>query len=379
MRELLPYIIVGITTGSLYSLAAVGLVLTFKTSGIFNFAHGAQAAVAAFVFFEFYQRNSIPWPVAAVLTLALVGVLGGLLLERLAAGLAGSPTAARVAATVGLLVATQAELENIFGAQPLHLPFFLPTNPYRLPGVVIRLDQIIVTFLALGVTLGLYWLLKSRRLGIAMQGSIDAPDLLDSLGTNPATVRRYAWIIGSCFATLSGILLGPITGLNSSVLTLLVFYAFGAAAVGAFNSLPLTYVGGLAIGVGASVLSKYLNTSGPWASLPTSLPFLVLFAALVIAPNGKLRERGMELVRRPLPRLQTGSRRSQWLLAAVGLGTAVLVPHLVGSAKVSVYATALGFAVIFASLALLVRVSGQISLCQISFAAIGAAAFGHAI
>ena len=64
MSDLLPYIMIGITTGSIYSLAAVGLVLTFKTSGIFNFAHGAQAAVAAYVFFEFYSATTSPgrWP-----------------------------------------------------------------------------------------------------------------------------------------------------------------------------------------------------------------------------------------------------------------------------------------------------------------------------
>ena len=379
MRTLLPYVIVGITTGSVYSLAAVGLVLTFKTSGIFNFAHGAQAAVAAFVFFELSQRNGLPWPLAALLTLMVVGGLGGLLLERLAAGLAGATTAARVAATVGLLVATQAELENIFGSQPLRMPFYLPTHPFRLPGVTIRTDQAIVTLLALVATAGLYWFLSTRRLGVAMQGAIDNPELLASKGISPVAIRRYAWMIGSCFATLSGMLLAPITGLNSSVLTLLVFYAFGAAAIGMFDSLPLTYAGGIGIGVLANVLTRYITSGGAISRLPSTLPFLVLFLALAFTPKGRLRERGLEGVRRVAPR----PLRLQSTPARVGIAASflalVLVPHVVGAAKVSVYANALGFLVIFASLALLVRISGQISLCQMTFAAIGAAAFGHAI
>ena len=377
MNDILPYVIIGITTGSIYSIAAVGLVLTFKTSGVFNFAHGAQAAVGAFVFFEFYQRNSFPWPLAALATLLLVGVVGGLLLERLAAGLAGAPTAARVAATIGLLVGTQVQLENIFGVKPLNVPIYLPTRGYEIGGVIIRIDQIIVTFLALGSTLVLYWFLTRRRLGVAMQASIENPELLATKGISPIRVRRSAWMIGSCFATASGMLLAPITGLNTSVLTLLVFYAFGAAAIGMFDSLLLTYAGGIVIGVGASLLTKWISQTGPLAGLPSTLPFLVLFGALAFAPAGRMRVRGLEAVRKlpPVPRIRPELRLPA---AGVTLAALVMLPHLVGDARVSLYATALGFLVIFASLSLLVRVSGQISLCQMTFAGIGAATFGHA-
>ena len=379
MSDYLPFLVLGITTGSIYALAAVGLVLTFKTSGVFNFAHGAQAAVAAYVFYEFYERMGVAWPLAGGLTLVLVGVGGGLILERLAAGLAGAPLTARVAATIGLLVGTQGLLEKIFGGEALIVRFFLPTKPIDLPGFVIREDQIIVTVLALAGTLGLYWFLKTRRLGIAMQAAIEDPDLLAAKGINPARVRRYAWIIGSTFATVSGILLAPITSLNASVLTLLVFYAFGAAALGMFDSLVLTHLGGLAIGIGASVLTKYITGGGAWAGVPSSLPFIVLFAALVFAPKGKLRVRESGPIRRPLP-ARTATRRVPPLYGALAvLAVLVIAPHVVGSARVSLYANALGFSVIFVSLALLVRVSGQISLCQMTFAGIGAAAFGHAM
>jgi ABC-type branched-subunit amino acid transport system permease subunit len=379
MRDLAPYIMIGITTGSIYALAAVGLVLTFKTSGIFNFAHGAQAAVAAYVFYEFYERMGVAWPLAGGLTLVIVGLAGGLILERLAAGLAGAPLTARVAATIGLLIGTQGLLEKIFGGQALIVQFFLPTRPIDLPGFVIREDQIIVTFLALAATLGLYWFLKTRRLGIAMQAAIEDPDLLAAKGINPLRVRRWAWIIGSTFATVSGILLAPITSLNASVLTLLVFYAFGAAALGMFDSLVLTHLGGLAIGIGAAVLTKYITGGGALAGLPSSLPFIVLFGALVFAPKGKLRVRESGPLRRPLPARTATRRISPLYAAALVLGVLVVIPHVVGSARVSLYASALGFSVIFVSLALLVRVSGQISLCQMTFAGIGAAAFGHAM
>jgi ABC-type branched-subunit amino acid transport system permease subunit len=379
MNGLIPYVLIGITTGSIYALAAVGLVLTFKTSGIFNFAHGAQAAVAAYVFYEFYERNHVAWPVAGLLTLVLVGLAGGLVLERLAAGLAGAPLTARVAATIGLLVGTQGLLERVFGSEALIVKFFLPTRKIDLPGFIIREDQIIVTLLALAGTLGLYWFLTTRRLGIAMQAAIEDPDLLAAKGIDPARVRRWSWIIGSTFATVSGILLAPITSLNALVLTLLVFYAFGAAAVGMFDSLVLTHLGGLGIGIGAAVLTKYIQGGGALAGLPSSLPFIVLFLALVLAPTGRLRVRESGPLRRPLPPRTVTRRVSPRWGAGAMLAVLLVIPHVVGSARVSLYANTLGFSVIFVSLALLVRVSGQISLCQMTFAGIGAAMFGHAM
>src|SRR5207245_11546191 len=110
MRTYLPFIVTGITSGSVYGLAAVGLVLTYKTSGIFNFGHGTQAALGAYLMFEFRERMGLPWPVAALLALLLAGILAGLVLERAAHALASASVAARVAATVGLLVAIQGSL-----------------------------------------------------------------------------------------------------------------------------------------------------------------------------------------------------------------------------------------------------------------------------
>src|SRR5436190_17671750 len=116
MKEYLPFLVIGIAAGSVYGLAAVGLVLTYKTSGIFNFAHGAQAALAAYLMFEFRERMGLPWPVAGLLSLLLAGVLAGLVLERAAYGLASLQVAARVAATIGLLVGVQGALAVTFGA-----------------------------------------------------------------------------------------------------------------------------------------------------------------------------------------------------------------------------------------------------------------------
>jgi ABC-type branched-subunit amino acid transport system permease subunit len=190
-------------------------------------------------------------------------------------------------------------------------------------------------------------------------------------------VRRSAWIIGSAFAAMSGMLLAPTAGLDAGILTLLVFYAFGAAAIGSFNSLPMTYVGGLGIGLGSEILKKFLTHGGAIAALPSTLPFLVLFAVLLVIPKGKLIERGSSVVRRNLAPLAIPARARGGFVAASAV-LLLLLPHLVRTRTVT-YTNALCFVILFSSLSLLVRMSGQISLCQMSFAAVGGATFAHAI
>src|SRR4051794_3339333 len=105
MKEYAPFIVSGIFDGSIYALAAVGLVLTFRISGIFNFAHGTLAAASAYTFYQLRVNEGMPWPVAALITVIGVGLGGGLLLERMAYWLRDAPPVLRVVATVGLLAA----------------------------------------------------------------------------------------------------------------------------------------------------------------------------------------------------------------------------------------------------------------------------------
>src|SRR5260370_7667613 len=91
MSNFWPFVIAGLTTGSLYGLAAMGLVLTYKTSGIFNFAHGAIAAGAAYIFFELHTRNNVPWPIAALIVIFVVAPIGGIPTRRVPPGPAAPP------------------------------------------------------------------------------------------------------------------------------------------------------------------------------------------------------------------------------------------------------------------------------------------------
>jgi ABC-type branched-subunit amino acid transport system ATPase component/ABC-type branched-subunit amino acid transport system permease subunit len=190
-------------------------------------------------------------------------------------------------------------------------------------------------------------------------------------------VRRWAWIIGTVFAAMSGVLIAPTIGVNSLLLILLVVQAFGAAAIGYFSNLPLTYVGGLAIGIAASVLTyEVTQWDISWlGGLPSSLPFLALFVVLIVTPKRLLVQR------RTPPAPPPRSTYTAPPLVSIGAGVVIVallafVPDVVGN-NLAFWTVGLLTVILFLSLGLLVRESGQVSLCQYAFAAVGAAAFAH--
>ncbi len=374
-----PYVVTGLADGSIYALAALGLVLTYRTSGILNFAIGAQAAASAYVFYSLRVTVGLPWPVAALFSVILVGLVGSLLLERIAFWLTGAPAAMKVVATIALMVLLESVLTGIYGEASIQFTSFLPVKGVHLFGVTILGSQLIEFALAIGATLGLYLFFKRTRLGVSMHAVVDSPTLLALEATNPVVVRRYAWAIGSCFISVSGMLLAPALGIDVNIYLLVYIAAFGAAAVGAFSSLPITLAAAMGIGITMNVMSDKLagQTNTVLAELYTQVPFLVLVAALLFVPRAKLITRGADAVRklRPattfsVPVLATG--------AIVGMAVAVAIPFVVAPAYVNQYTSGIGFAVVLISLGLLLWTSGQISLCQMSFAAIGASTFGHA-
>jgi len=375
LSTFLPFIVVGITTGAAYGLAATGLVLTYKTAGIFNFAYGAIAALSIFVFYFLHDEHGWPWPWAALICLGVLAPIEGLLMERLARALDRVGTEIRVVATVGILLVVLGIGTLWYGQNQTIIPPFLPTTSIHVLGVNVGSDQIIVTSLSIVLTVVLYLFFRNVRAGVAMRGVVDNPALLSLTGKSPVRVRRQAWLIGSVFASLAGLMLAPALSLDALIITMLVVQAFGAAAIGYFSNLPLTFAGGLIVGIAGALSTKYA-VQVPWlAGLPSSLPFAILFVVLLVMPRRLLLERRITFIRAVRPPYYAPP------LVRGGFGAAViivllLIPGFAGT-EISVWSTFLIEVMLLLSLGLLVRTSGQLSLCQYAFAAIGAATFGH--
>jgi branched-subunit amino acid ABC-type transport system permease component len=379
VKSYLPYVIFGLTTGSIYGLAAMGLVLTYKTSGIFNFGHGAVGAVGAYAFYSFHQQLGLPWPVAAGLGIVVFGILLGLVLERLASVLADVSTFDRIVATVGLLLAIIAIATFAYGPEyRLFHPFLPQSVVVTLEGVEISYADLITLLIGVIAAIGLFAFFKTTRLGRSMRAVVDDPELLDMTGESPTRIRRNAWMIGSCFAAASGVLFASTQQqLDATLLSLLVVQAFGAAAIGWFTSLPVSFVGGLAVGVVQMLISSKITRFPVLQGLDFNVPFLALFVILLVARRRRLVEFGRQ-VKTAAGRAGELSPRIRAAGSVLTLAFGAVVPWIVGS-YLPLWINALSQVVIFLSLAVLVRTSGQISLCQVGFAAVGAVAFAHAV
>ena len=223
MSSFLPYVITGLVSGAVYGLAGTGLVLTYKTSGVFNFAYGSVAAMGVFVFYWLNVQEGLPWGLAAAICVLVLAPVEGLLLELLGRILENQGTAVKVVATIGLLLIVLGVGGIWYGSlSGATVPQYLPSSSFSLGGVNVTWGQFIVFAVAVLAAAALYYFFRTFRLGMAMRGIVDVPELIDLNGENPTRVRRWAWIIGTVFATVAGLLISPSLGLDATVITLLV-------------------------------------------------------------------------------------------------------------------------------------------------------------
>ena len=383
MKDYLPFIVLGLTSGSIYALAALGLVVTYTTSGVFNFAHGTVAMVSAYAYYTLTVSHGLPSVLAMVLVVLVVGPLIGVVVDKaLFRRLQGAGSAAYVVVSIGLLVLLQGTVIIIYGPTARPVPPIFPEGVVRLPGVNIGYDQICVVAIAAALGLALAVFFKRTQTGLDMRAVVDDPQLSELMGTNARRTTALSWMLGTSFASLAGVLLAPILGVDATLLTLLVVQAFGAAALGRLTSLPIAYGGALALGVLGQLSTKFVSAYAgdyPWlAGVPSSLPFLALFGVLLVSRKGSFKE----LTKNVQPRVSSmtvsaGSRRFPFAVLGVFAAFAVIVPSITTDSRVTTATTAVAMLVMFASLSLLLGLSRQISLCHAVFVALGATTLSH--
>ncbi len=386
MRSLFPFVIVGITTGAVYALASMGLVLTYTTSGVFNFAHGAIGMFATFVFYQLRVEAHWPtWLAVAVAVLVVAPMMGVVVDRLLLTRLQGASPATYVVVSLGLLVALQSAAVAIFGGETRQVAAIFPTRGFEVSGVRIGYDQTIVVVIAVVAGLALAAFFRRTHLGLATRAVVGDRDLTELVGTDARAVTTFSWVLGSAFAALSGVLFAPVVGLDAVLLTLLVLQAFGAAVVGRLRSLPLTNLGAYGIAIVAAISTKYVASTPALIGLPSAMPFIALFLVLVISPKGSFAQVTGDRAGRMGAAAASGRRGGRTAgrtalpvrtLIPVVAGAAVL-PALLNGSQLLVASTAVAFVAIFASLSLLVGLSRQLSLCHAVFVVFGATTLSH--
>jgi branched-chain amino acid transport system permease protein len=370
----LAFTVVGIAYGCIYALTASGLVVTYQTTGIFNFAHGAIGMVVAFTFWDLTVKHRWPQWLALLVVLGVMAPLLGALIERVVGRrLHGAPTNITLMVTLGLLLMFigLASIRWSPGESRV-LPEFFPHHHLRLFTINVTYHQLTMITVAVLVAAFLRLLFFRTRIGVAMRAVVDDPELASLNGADPDWVATASWAIGATLAGVAGILLAPIVQLDIVLLTLLVIHGYAAAMVGRLKSLPLTFAGGLALGLAEAYTVWKVPRS--WLSkVHPSLPIIFLFLVLLILPQARLRV-GRVVSSRRAPRV-AGLRESIVGGVALVAASAVVGPLLSGSDLAAV-SQGMVFALIMLSLVLLVGYAGQVSLAQMTFVGLGAFSMG---
>jgi branched-chain amino acid transport system permease protein len=382
VQQFLSYTFSGLSSAAIYGVAAAGLVLTYTTTGTFNFAHGATGMVAAFTYWQLRFAWHWPTPLAlAVVLLVLAPLLG--VVEELAIfrRLQGTAEYTRLVVTIGVLVALLGAALWIWDPNTAHpVRTFWDGQVVTVFNVRVTYHEIASILIAVAVVVGLRIFLYGTRMGVAMRASVDDRPLAMLNGSRPDRAAMLAWAIGASMAALSGILISPTLALSALPLTLLIVNAYAAAMIGRLRSLPWTFVGALILGLADAYSRGYISTNVPQSvkqyldGLYVSIPVIILFVVLLILPNPRLRGHASNRVREIIPR-QTIVGTVIFSLAVI-IGSAMVV-QVVAKPDLETLSRLWGVGIIGLSFVPLVGYAGQVSLCQFTFAGIGAVVVAH--
>ncbi len=374
MQTFLLFTIVGLSLAAIYGVIASGLVLTYATTGIFNFAHGAIGMLAAFTYWQLRVDWGWPAPIALGLVLLVRAPGFGLVLERVVMrGLVGTSEATKLVVSISLLVGTIG-LANLIWEPGRSRPNakFFDGSKVDLGITTITYHEAITIVTAVVVALGLRFLLYRTRIGVSMRANVDDRNLTLLNGARPDRIALLSWAVGCSLAAVGGILIAPSLSLESASLSLLIVNAYAAAIFGRLRSLPLTFVGAVVIGLTEGYLAAYLPSNQYLAAFRSAAAAIILFAVLLALPNPRLRTRSQLREFFPAP-----SASGMTVLAGGVVVAAVVMVTTLDTSSVISYGQIFPLAIVALSLVPLVGYAGQISLAQLSFAGVGAIAAAH--
>jgi branched-chain amino acid transport system permease protein len=396
-EDIFKALLQGLPPGAVYALVAIGFALTYKTSGVFNFAFGAQAYVSAAMFFK--MRVVWEWGVvpSVLVSVFILAPAIGLLLERLIfRNLRTTAALPKLVLTIGLSVAIPSLFDELANYQilPGRTPEGIVNNGnnvfYDPFGVyAFNRNELVMMGVALVAALLLAVLFRFTALGLQMRSVVESSRLTELNGIAADRVSAFSWALSSLFAGTAGVLIAPrFQTLSAPDFFHLMVVAIAAAAVGRLVSLPLALAGGLGLGFFIAELNTFFprwSDDYTWLApiqknLTPAIPFVVLFLVLVLMPSiRRARDSGDPLAGvDPPPGVSGGVRLDprRVLYGRVATAAAIAVIGIVVLVRADqkwlfVVTQAVVMALIFLSITVLTGMAGEISLAQGAFAATG--------
>ncbi|MBB1603141.1 MULTISPECIES: branched-chain amino acid ABC transporter permease [unclassified Variovorax] len=274
----------GASTGAIYSLVALGLVLGYKATEVLNFAHGDILMLSAFLGWWLIEGVGLPFWAVLPLVVLVIALFSYLLEARVMRVIVGQPQFAGVMLTIGIGFMIRGGVSMVFGpdSRTYDTPWTGQTT--RFGGAVVADLNLVIVAAALAVTALLFVFMARTSLGVAIQAASQNQLAAYLSGVRVKRLNSLVWAISGAIAALCGLLLAPISLVDLS-LWFVMLKAFSALVLGGFGSVPGAIVGGLLIGLIEQFSGVYLPDG-----FKDVMPYLVLIAVLVFFPKGLLGE-----------------------------------------------------------------------------------------
>ncbi|MBI6682918.1 branched-chain amino acid ABC transporter permease [Pseudomonas viridiflava] len=293
MEFFFEVLIGGLLAGVMYSLVAIGFVLIYKASGVFNFAQGAMVLFAALTFVSLLERG-LPYGWAFLATLASMVVLA-LLIERVVLRpLVNRPPIILFMATLGLSYMIEGLAQALWGAQVHGLDLGIPDEPLEIRGMLLSQFDLFAAGTAAVLVIALSVLFNRTRIGLSLRAVADDPLAAQAVGIRLPRIWAVVWAVAGFVGLVAGLLWGARLGVQFS-LSLVVLKALPVLIIGGFSSIGGAIVGGLIIGAAEKLAEIYI---GPiiGSGIENWVPYVLALLFLLVRPAGLFGERTIERV-----------------------------------------------------------------------------------
>ncbi|WP_068272204.1 branched-chain amino acid ABC transporter permease/ATP-binding protein [Aldersonia kunmingensis] len=391
MSDISTYFVLGLGNGAVYAAVGLALVMTFKSSGVVNFATGAIALYTAYTYALLRDgRLMIPIPglprtadlggplgviPAMALSLVIAAVLGVVLYALIFRPMRNATTVAKAVASIGLMVVIQALIAQRVGTESIAVESIFEAKALHIGEGVVPADRLWLAGLIVLIAAGAALVYRFTPFGIATEAAAESEKGAYVTGLSPDRIAVSNWALSSVVAGLGGILIAPMVPLNPIAYTMFIVPALAATLVGNFSSISLTVIAGLVIGGLQSEAVKLQATYDwmPQYGVREAIPLILILVFLVVKGR-PLPDRG-GVVRQTLGR----APRPEHILFPTVVGVFVAVIALFttsGSYRVAIIVSII-FAIVSLSQVVVTGFAGQVSLAQLTLA--GVAAFAVSV
>ncbi|TSA10117.1 MAG: branched-chain amino acid ABC transporter permease [Comamonadaceae bacterium] len=294
MMDFVNYLLNGVLQGQLYALLALGFVVIYRASKVFNFAQGELMMLGAYAVWTLTLGAGLP-PWAAIPLAFVCAVIFGWVVERLFfERLVGESVFSMVMVTIGLVILIRGLVLVVWGAADRPFPVLLPVAPIIVGELILPTSLVIGALLTLVLTVGLSYFFNRTRFGLTLTAVAEEPTIALSLGISVRRAVTLAWMMGTAIATLGAIVF--LSGRSLTVQTAdVALAALPVALLAGLESIGGLLLAGAIVGVVQALVAAYIDPR-IGGSASSIVPFVFMLVILLLRPTGLFGWRHIERV-----------------------------------------------------------------------------------